>query len=172
MKKPIVDPKLDYLAFETLYALQDTPIWRNDGIPSPALLDQIDELAEAQVLHCYEPLVQELINRSHVPGSGRSLQGQWPIHERLTDVILASDLNGRCLTDLDSRIVSVVPKERGRGHCWEKCRMRIAKHPSGNPHMWDNMLSRGYSSEKFVDDVLDLYSEFYKSKDRVTDLII
>ncbi len=50
--------------------------------------------------------------------------------------------------------------------------MRIAKHPSGNPGMWDNMLRRGYSSEKFVDDVLDLYSEFYKSKDRVTDLII
>ena len=42
--------------------------------------------------------------------------------------------------------------------------MRIAKHPSGNPGMWDNMLRRGYSSENFVDDVLDLYSEFYKSK--------
>ena len=170
MKKPIVDPKLDYLAFETLYALQDTPIWRNDGIPSPTLLDQIDELAEAQVLNCYEPLVQELINRSHVPGSGRSMQKKWPIHERLTDVLLASDLNGSWLTNLDSRLVSVVPKKRV--HCWEKCRMRIAKHPSGNPGMWDNMLRRGYSSEKFVDDVLDLYSEFYKSKDRVTDLII
>ena len=162
MKKPIVNPKLDYLAFETLYALQDTPIWSNDGIPSPTLLDQIDELAEAQVLHCYEPLVQELINRSHVAGSGRSMQKKWPTHERLTDVLLASDLNGRWLTHLDSRIVEVVPKERV--HCWEKCRMRIAKHPSGNPHMWDNMLRRGYSSENFVDDVLDLYSEFYKSR--------